>query len=86
MGRLSREQLEIKKRMKGFVFTLFQEAGAWNDSEYQMLRDSRKNYDTDDEHLEGEQDRISSWVKGILADLKKEDINDLKRTYGALIK
>ena len=72
--------------MKGFVFTLFQEAGAWNDSEYQMLRDSRKNYDTDDEHLEGEQDRISSWVKGILADLKKEDINDLKRTYGALIK
>jgi hypothetical protein len=85
-GRLTKKQLELKKRMEGFVFTLFQEGGMLNDSEYKRLRDSRSIYNSDEEYMEAMSRKFSSWVKCVFVELKDTDDKDLKRIYGALIK
>jgi|2_EtaG_2_1085320.scaffolds.fasta_scaffold54389_4 hypothetical protein len=90
MGRLNREQLAMRKRIDGLIFSLFKEAGTWEDDQYRAFHSAYWQFaneeDGDDDFAEWAENSLGGQITLVFRELRLMSIEDKKRIHKAVSK
>ena len=87
MGRLSREQLAMRKKIDGFIFSLFKEAGTWDDDEHKIFHSTYWQFAEDeDSYIKWAERMLEGQTTNIFEELRLMSIEDKKRIHKAVSK
>ena len=87
-GRLTKEQSEVKKSIVAVIFSLFKEAGTWDDDEHRVFHSQNWEWENEEDgdarFVKWAENSLENQITHIFRELRELDILDKKRLYKAV--